>query len=633
MMLNHHYISSSPTETNAAMEAVFSDQPPIFILPTHLSLDQLHEAESRLVCHGGNLTYDINEAGLILGKITHKKRAALELRSRGIWTEDASPSAVKIIKTNCERPAKRQRTGHSTVNALQGIEIIDLSTEYEEDEISTADRAGILSLLKLEWLDLSIKDGKRLPYDEFVVYIGRKTVCPIDVPKLQNNSSNQIIQRAKDDGAQVVLGSNKRRVRHPKNLPGETRKPRPTLYRETTSENDDEAIPLKPYWVRNQVILSCMRSSYLDAPNSEFISQLVKVRRIRELTLDEIGVRAYSTSIAALAAYPCVIKRPREIASLPGCDSKIANLFAEFQHEDNGITAAAALENDPELHVINSFYQIWGVGAKTARDFYNRGWRDLNDVIEHGWPSLSRVQQIGVKFYDEFQEGIPRAQSEAIAAVVQRHVNRVRPEATNIDCIIVGGYRRGKQSGGDVDILLTHRDDAVTRNLIFDLVASLEKDLYITHTLSVHLASSQHEKHTLPFRGKDTESHFDTLDKALVVWQDPQFEYSGSTENEDCSSRRNRNIHRRVDIIISPWQTIGCAVLGWTGDTTFQRDLRRYAKKVHDWKFDSTGVQSRSAVGEIIDLEKGGQTWEERERMVMERIGIGWRPPEERCTR
>jgi DNA polymerase IV len=386
-------------------------------------------------------------------------------------------------------------------------------------------------------------------------------------------------------------------------------------------------------------LYACLRSAPLHTPNADFISQLIKIRRIRELTLDEIGVRAYSTSIATLSAYPHVLKRPSEVLALPGCDVKIANLFSEFQQhggcnhtDENGVVAAAdALDTDPTLSVLNMFNKIWGVGAKTAREFYYKGWRDLDDIVEYGWNSLSRVQQIGVKFFDEFEAGVSRKESETIAEIVGRHARRVRPDAGDIDCIIVGGYRRGKEISGDIDIILSHRDESVTRNLIVDVVSSLEKEAYITHTLSLHLTSTNREQSTLPYRGEDTGKHFDSLDKALVVWQDPFFE---SADAGDVGGRkRNPNPHRRVDIIISPWHTVGCAVLGWSGDTTFQRDLRRYAKKAHGWKFDSSGVRERTAGGQVVDLECGGETWEERERLVMEGLGIGWRPPEERCTR
>lgn len=424
--------------------------------------------------------------------------------------------------------------------------------------------------------------------------------------------------------------------------------PRPRLYRESTSEHDEpeSSLPPAPDWVRENRVYACTRSAPLHPPNERFIEQLVKIRRIRELTLDEIGVRAYSTSIAALAAYPYELRSPREVLRLPGCDTKIANLFVEFKNSATGTLAAAdALDTDPVLRTLNTFSNIWGVGARTAQEFYHQHhWRDLDDVVEHGWDRLSRVQQIGVKYYDEFQRGVPRAEAAAIADTVLRHAHRVRPDADpegapdpshgGIECILVGGYRRGKEVCGDIDLILTHRDERVTKNLVVDVVASLEEEGWITHTLSLHMTMSSREQTTLPYRGETAGEHrsFDTLDKALVVWQDPHFD-PGPEGEKNMEKKKNPNPHRRVDIIISPWRTVGCAVLGWSGDTTFERDLRRHAKKVHGWKFDSSGVRERTSGGKIIDLERGGKTWEERERMVMEGLGVGWRPATERCTR
>ncbi|KAJ5964825.1 uncharacterized protein N7479_004701 [Penicillium vulpinum] len=657
---------SSSSKDKAEHVSIFSSHPPIFILPTHLSLEELDEVEGRLIDHGGKLTYDIAEAGLILGKVGRAKRAALELRTRGTWTEELIPSsASKSIGRGVEPPSKRRRTNQYDGTKDVPVEIIDLSTESEsedgamnrhdsrskhlsEQKVETIQNS--VTVLKLDWLDTSITSGKCVSQDPFVVYRGRKVPPPPPKTGAENKqslleqTSSQIIERAKQDAGLPTPRTppdhiHARRSKEPPDR--SSQRPRPTLYRQTTSEHEKEETdtPPQPDWVRDQVIFACLRSAPLHPPNEDFIAQLVKIRRIRELTLDEIGVRAYSTSIASVAAYPHPIQRPSEILALPGCNAKIADLFAQFQQhggcghtdDDGNVAAADALETDPMLRVLNDFYGIWGVGAKTAREFYLRGWRELDDIVEYGWDSLSRVQQIGVKFYEEFQEGVPRAESEGIANVIRDHARRVRSQdgkGDGIECVIVGGYRRGKELSGDVDIVLSHRDDAVTRNLVLDVVASLEAERYVTHTLSLHLTSSLREQQTLPFHGDDTRK-FDTLDKALVVWQDPHFDAATVGDN---GRGKNPNIHRRVDIIISPWRTVGCAILGWSGDTTFQRDLRRYAKKARSLKFDSSGVRDRNT-GRQVDLEHGGDTWEERERHVMEGLGIGWRPPEERCSR
>lgn len=632
----------------------FKSLPTIFVLPTNLSLDALHQIEDNLVRGAAHLTYDVSEAGLVLGRVSQKKRAALELRSRGVWTEEVLETG---LSGGNEPPVKRAKVSAGTEGVsmedgeVSGLkesakEVVELNTETESEEdgmeghpaerhlkrpqseassAAASNEAGIIRVVRLDWLDRCLAVNALLPMDPYLIYRARKIARPATS---QPNTKSTIIQRARQDAS-----PRSRKQFNP-----------PTLHRTTTSEAEEQPnLPPPPDWVRNRLPYACQRYAPLHPPNEGFIHQLLKIRQIRQLTLDEIGVRAYSTSIAAIAAYPYKLRQSSEILALPGCDAKIAHLFSEYQSSASAsLSAASQLDTDLTMRTLHTFNQIWGVGPKTARDFYySRGWRDLDDIVLHGWNNLSRVQQIGVKYYDEFLLGISRPQVESIAATVQRHANLARPAALGgIECIIVGGYRRGKDSCGDVDIILTHRDDTVTHNLVVDVLASLESSHYITHTLHLNLSTSDREQQTLPYRvdAIDGARHFDSLDKALVVWQDPLPSSSSSPTSPQKAtakmSMKNQNPHQRVDIIISPWRTIGCAVLGWTGDTTFERDLRRLAKKEHNWKFDSSGVRERDGKGRVLDLEAKGKTWEERERLVFEGIvGRGrWIGVEGRCS-
>ncbi|OKL61620.1 hypothetical protein UA08_03617 [Talaromyces atroroseus] len=741
MTLHTRAPTSSPIEDEPPH--LLSTYPPIFVLPTRLSLEELHTLEGDLGDLDATLTYDITEARIVLGTIAQRKRAALELRSRGLWTEEvpvlaspafASGSVVHDQPKSTVKPQrkrqreerdspspKRRRLAHSSRSRRESQEQDDIpdltstepesagtrsrsqspidnrqqhprkrshssdstkttaSDDYQSEEKGARDNPIVghdhVKVVRLEWATQSIKARRVLDIDQFVIYHG-KVIAPPAQPtsasaatttmsksvKMQSDDSQGIIARAIRDAASKPVPSTRSPYTFGASSSSSSMKrvnasqhqhPPPTLYRQTTSEHDQtHLIPPAPDWVKNHVMYACMRSAPLHPPNEAFINQLVKIRKIRELTLDEIGVRAYSTSIASIAAYPYEFRSPMEILSLPGCDTKIANLFVEFRNNDDvKVEAAEALDTDPVVSTIHQFYNIWGVGAKKAREFYyQRQWRDLDDVIEHGWNSLSRVQQIGLKYYDEFLAGIPRSEVSDIARTIHRHARLVRPgsdyDGQGIECILVGGYRRGKEMQGDIDLVLSHRDERITKNLVIDILGSLETEGWITHTLALHMTSSNREQQTLPFHGDPGSHHFDSLDKALVVWQDPHFQADAAddSEQEDHSSRgtssasgpkskKNPNPHRRVDIIISPWRTVGCAVLGWSGDTTFERDLRRYAKKKHGWKFDSSGVRERMTGGSVIDLEGSGSTWEERERLVMEGLGVGWRPASERCTR
>jgi DNA polymerase IV len=303
---------------------------------------------------------------------------------------------------------------------------------------------------------------------------------------------------------------------------------------------------------------------------------------------------------------------------LPGCGVKIAELYQHWR-ESGSLAEAEEGSKNERLAVLKLFYDIWGVGDTTARDFYNKGWRDLDDLVEFNWGHLSRVQQIGVKFYDDFKLKIPRSEVEEIGSIILSHAQGIDPD---FQMVIVGGYRRGKAHSGDVDVVLSHPKETMTLRFIERIVRALEKSEHITHTLTLSARNSERGQAPLPWKGEGRHgSGFDTLDKALVVWKDP---------------KHSSSPHRRVDIIITPWKTAGCAVLGWSGGTTFQRDLRRYCKVEKRLKFDSSGVRSRID-GTWVDLETDPKLGPApdmitAEKRVFQALGLPYRHPEERCT-
>ncbi|OTB05266.1 hypothetical protein M426DRAFT_10862 [Hypoxylon sp. CI-4A] len=616
--------------------------PSIYLLPTHLKPDEIPELEDKIP----TLTYDIDEADVILGKVSRKERAKFELRRRNILTEDVqiAPILVPNLETQTDDPSpapKRRKLSSSAspkpVWGSTSISVPDEEESFPNDAAShksdqtlssttERDDKSTIKVVKLAWFLNSLDQGSILPLDEYLIYQGRK----IGTSKTkQPLNPDDILKRARQEGGDSQHTS-KASFSHPYASTSQhhrtpTHAKRPALVQESTSEHERRShMPPIPDYLHTTY--SCQRPTPFSSPNDPFIDELDKVRTIRKLEHDAVGVRAYSTSIASLAAYPYLISQPAEVARLPGCGEKIAALYRQWK--DNGfLDEVEEAKKDPRLSVLQLFYNIWGVAETTAQEFYKQGWRDLDDIIEHGWEKLSRVQQIGLKYYDELQDKIPRSEVENIGRTIIDYANRIHD---GFQMVITGGYRRGKSRSGDVDVVLSHPDPSVTLNFVNAIVKSLEKDKYITHTLILSTKNSERGQTPVSWKGQDRKagSGFDTLDKALVVWQDPQWDKS--------SSSKNPNPHRRVDIIISPWKTAGCAVIGWTGGTTFQRDLRRYCKHARSLKFDSSGVRSRTD-GSWVDLESDpdgpAPDMLTAEKRVFNRLGLEWRPPEERCTR
>lgn len=667
--------------------------PPIFVSTSFFDTEDLHELEEELTHAGAALTYDIQEAGIIISKATKVRRITFDLRAKGLITKDVAPDGTNSTSTDSTLPIrKRTHDGSfkSSANSKPGSTVDDSATESESEgedqplkrskdvdappnqkhDLQTQESSlkNIVTVVSPSWFEDSKKLGLQ-PLGPYTTYRGQRTgkedvatptkpvqsgsvnasqITPSSTPRI----ARDILQRAKDDSPKSGsdrFGKRKFGLSTPSAAPSSweaghgSKSQYAHLLQESTTEHDggfSSDLPEMPEWVKAGVKYACQRCTPKTNPNDPFIALLKRIKHGRLLTNDEIGVRAYSTSIAALAAYTDKISNPREIMALPGCDAKIANLFIEWTNTGK-IHSVEELDADSDIKILDLFWNIWGVGVTTAREFYfDKGWRDMDDIIEFGWKTLSRVQQIGVKFYDEFLDLIPRAEVEAIGRVIHKHAVKARDD--QIQSMVVGGYRRGKEASGDVDIILSHPDESQTLNLVEDIVASLEKEDWITHTLIISLHNSKRDQNTLPFRADGGGHGFDTLDKALVVWQDPVW----PTKKQDLAAdpnAKNPNIHRRVDIIISPWRTVGCAVVGWSGATTFQRDLRRYAKNEHGWKFDSSGVRNRTN-GEVVDLEgyfewKGlvgeagrAKTMEEAEKRVFEGFDLAFREPWERCT-
>lgn len=693
--------SLSPTSTISGLGLDLSSIPPITILTAHLKDDEEKQLKETLRRFEAPFTADVSRAKIFIGKVSTKRRAEFELRSRKLTVEESVAQKRPGSPVQTGGHASKKRRVFEESLELDGADD-DSATEDEavdgsktEDEAPTmeAQRSGLDSVsaqisslfedpagedivwvIRLDWLEECVQAGHLLPLKDKLVYTGRvrerpksanpkpRSLVSSNVPKSAPTPQTLGTTHPQDEGdilerAKIDLAANpqKRKYQPQRTGPGhgsrryEGKSYAPTLQlkkptfasatahllQQTTSEYEgvDSDIPQPPEWVVKGVKYACQRFTPANGPNEDFIDQLKKIRTARTLIDDEIGVRAYSTIIASIAAYPHKLSHPRELAQLPGCDEKTAVLFVEWKNTGK-IQAVEDYENDEAMKVLRSFYDIWGVGAKTARHFYyNNNWNELDDIIEFGWNDLDRVQQIGVKYYDEFLDPIPRPEVEQIAEVVRSHAIKLRDD--RITVTIVGGYRRGKQASSDVDMIVSHPSLTATAHLVREIVESLETSEWITHTLTLSLTNTHRGQHALPFRATKP-SHgpgFDTLDKALVVWQNPLW----PTRAHDLAQNpkaKNPNIHRRVDIIVAPWRTVGCAVMGWSGGTTFQRDLRRYAKAVKGWKFDSSGIRSRET-GELVSLEgeEGAEgSPEDAEKRVFEGLGLEFVPPEYRVT-
>ena len=598
-----------------------------------------------------NIVYNIEETSIFVGKLTKPKRAVLELGKLKVFMDPIAmePNDLEEAKS----PAKKQKIGHNVTDE-KDIVCIDSDTASEdggdEDAVTvkrplrkstrssakrssapkradTMDGKETVKVLQLSWVLDSMKKKEVLPMDDYLVYKGTriskpstKSKTPSVTPALESKAFSRALA---DSPPPKPYSQHYRKQFGGSHSHSQTHKrPAALLRSESTLEHDAaQDLPPLPDYCKKEYC--CQRPTPSPTPNDPFIGQLKKILLARKLLSDDIGERAYNKAIAIIAAYPYTITHVSEIRRLPGCGPKYAVLYKEWQ--DTGrIGEVEEFESSQKMQVLNLFYGIHDVGGKVANQFYDKGWRDLDDLVQYGWNTLDRNQQVGLKWYDDFQTKIPREEVERIGDVVLEHANKIRE---GFQMVICGGYRRGKKMCGDVDIILTHPEEKATDHFIDDIFYDLAESNWIQYKLTKSNRNSERGQEPLNWRGGMSRSGggFDSLDKILVVWRDPNFP---GMEDRDA---KNPNTHRRVDIIISPWKTAGCAIVGWTGGTMFERDIRRYCRKKLEWKFDSSGVRTLGD-GAWVDLEGDEMDLLGKEKKVFEGLALEWIEPTLRCT-
>ena len=75
------------------------------------------------------------------------------------------------------------------------------------------------------------------------------------------------------------------------------------------------------------------------------------------------------------------------------------------------------------------------------------------DYLKKNLDKLSHAQKIGLRHFEDFEKRIPRGEIDEIIDKVGKSVDALD---SNYKLIVCGSYRRGAESSGDIDILLTH---------------------------------------------------------------------------------------------------------------------------------------------------------------------------------
>ncbi|XP_068607306.1 DNA polymerase lambda [Brachionichthys hirsutus] len=295
---------------------------------------------------------------------------------------------------------------------------------------------------------------------------------------------------------------------------------------------------------------------------------------------------SYSKAVNALKSYNKPVTSYQEACLIPGIGKRMADKIDEIMESGH----LRKLDHIGEaVPVLELFTNIWGAGAKTAQLWYQQGFRTLEDIRTKA--HLSNTQKIGLKHYDDFLDRMPREEAAAIETVVRDAVKAIDPHLLAMAC---GSFRRGKPTCGDVDVLISHPDRKSHKGVFSKVLQSLRDSGFLTDDLVSHEENGQQKK------------------------------YMGVCRLPGPDRR-----HRRLDIIVVPYNEFACALMYFTGSAHFNRSMRALAK-TKNMSLSEHSLNEHVVRQGNVKLYSGNALATPTEKDVFKLIGIPYRDPHER---
>ena len=333
--------------------------------------------------------------------------------------------------------------------------------------------------------------------------------------------------------------------------------------------------------------LVCAQASTSNQQNhNQFITEKLQILATSYAnSKDQWRALGYKKAIAAVKNYHKKLETWEECSSLPFVGERLAKKIWEIVETGH----LRRLDHvDPKQEAINLFAGVWGAGPTTAEAWVSQGLKTLEDLKNHG--KLTRQQEIGLKYYDEFVERMPREEAGQIEKVVKNAALEIN---SGLEAFACGSYRRGKPTCGDVDVIVSHPDGKSHEGVMTKLLESLKSSGFLTDDLTF-AENGEHRK------------------------------YLGV-----CKLPGENTKHRRLDIIVVPYNEWACSLLYFTGSDYFNRSMRLLAKN------NGMSLSEHSLNTGVV--RKGGEKIFEgtplpvfSEKDVFDYLGLEYREPHER---
>ncbi|MEX0597104.1 MAG: hypothetical protein WD512_11445, partial [Candidatus Paceibacterota bacterium] len=211
-------------------------------------------------------------------------------------------------------------------------------------------------------------------------------------------------------------------------------------------------------------VLSETMADKSNSYNEAFIEALGELSDLMQGQGEFFRAKAYQKAQEAILTYEGDITNVEQLKGLRGIGETILSKLTEYV--DTG--SIKALEKQRQ-NPINVLTKVYGIGPKKANELIENGITTIEGLRENEG-SLNDIQKIGLKYYEDINERIPRSEIDEYKSEFNDIFNKVAPEGSRFE--IVGSYRREKQMSGDIDVIIANdkNDKSVFEKFVDELV-------------------------------------------------------------------------------------------------------------------------------------------------------------------
>lgn len=215
------------------------------------------------------------------------------------------------------------------------------------------------------------------------------------------------------------------------------------------------------------------------------IKELDTMRKADIARKKPFQARAYAKVISELQALEGPITKWEDVATIPGIGEKIQDKIKEII-ATGSLASAAHARQEVALDIMDALQKVHGIGPVKARELIDKkGIKSIDDLrtaVTEDPTLLNDIQKMGLKYYDDAIERIPRAEMTQHESYILSALDD-RFQGT-----VVGSYRRGASDSGDIDVLLTLPNEMSAKDqgaLFLHMIDLLREDGYIIDTLAL----------------------------------------------------------------------------------------------------------------------------------------------------